>query len=935
MYDNPPYYLTAYGLAVKRGFTGTLDEWLASLVGPQGPQGVGFVLLGSYATEAELRSAHPTGKAGDCYKVGTGEEETVFYWDPEKKDWESVRVMGPTGQAGKDGATGPAGADGTSVTHSWNGTTLTVTSASGTSSADLQGKTGENGANGNPGPAGADGMDGTTFIPNVSEAGVLSWTNDGGLTNPEPVDIKGHPGKDGAAGNDGADGKSAYQVAVDSGFTGTETEWLASLKGADGTSFSILGRYSTLDELMAAHPIGSEGDAWAVGSAADNDIYLWDVDAVAWTNIGSMQGPEGPTGKTGADGVGIQSVVRTSGDGSPGTTDTYTITLTNGATSTFSVYNGANGAAGPAGEDGTSFSILGRYSTLDELMAAHPTGGEGDAWAVGSATDNDIYLWDVDTAAWTNIGSLQGPPGPAGQDGANGATFTPAVSEAGVLSFTNDGGLPNPEPVNIKGPPGADGKTAYQYAVDGGYTGTEEEFKALMGTGPWLPLAGGTMTGKITGIVTPTADEDAANKAYVDGKPGGLKPQIIVSVETGANVTAEKGASSVAAVSENGAAVLNIPEYGSWTVTASKGGKEASGTVFVDAVKQYKMELSFAHVYGVEWDGSSTTKWTRTDESALFTDPVPYVAGASAYGSPFDNLQPWVGMVKSTRTGGVMVAIPKFWYKLTKNGNGLKIQIADRETEGFSVSPAHMNRGDGKGERDVVYIGRYHCGSDFKSNTGQMPKLNTTRANFRTSIHALGSNIWQADFAIRFTLWLLYLVEFADWNTQKTIGKGCGNNSAPQNMGYTDSMPYHTGTTQSSRDTFGLGTQYRYLEGLWDNVLDWEDGCYNSGSGLMIILNPNSYSDSSGGVSVGTPSSGYPSAFTINNQAGFPVFVPTAANGSDKGPVGDDWNFSASYPAVCVGGYYSQGGSYGLFCRYYNTASYSGGDIGSRLHELP
>lgn len=405
MYDNPPYYLTAYGLACKRGFTGTLDEWLASLVGPPGPQGVGFVLLGSYATEAELRSAHPTGKAGDCYKVGTGEAETVFYWDPEEKDWESVRVMGPTGQAGKDGAPGPAGADGTSVTHRWSGTTLTVTSASGTSSADLQGPAGENGADGATGPAGTDGADGTTFTPAVSETGVLSWTNDGGLTNPEPVDIKGPPGEDGAAGTDGADGKSAYQIAVDSGFTGTETEWLASLKGADGTSFSILGRYSTLDELMAAHPTGSEGDAWAVGSATDNDIYLWNVDTAAWTNIGSLQGPPGPAGQDGAD----------------------------------------------------------------------------------------------------------GGPGPAGADGANGATFTPSVSETGVLSFTNDGGLPNPEPVDIKGPPGedgapgqdgtpgTDGKTAYQYAVDGGYTGTEEEFQALMGSGPWLSMSGGTLTGTVYG----------------------------------------------------------------------------------------------------------------------------------------------------------------------------------------------------------------------------------------------------------------------------------------------------------------------------------------------------------------------------------------------------------------------------------------------------
>lgn len=38
LYENPPYYLTAYGLAVKRGFVGTLDEWLASLVGRPAPR---------------------------------------------------------------------------------------------------------------------------------------------------------------------------------------------------------------------------------------------------------------------------------------------------------------------------------------------------------------------------------------------------------------------------------------------------------------------------------------------------------------------------------------------------------------------------------------------------------------------------------------------------------------------------------------------------------------------------------------------------------------------------------------------------------------------------------------------------------------------------------------------------------------------------------
>jgi hypothetical protein len=41
-------------------------------------------------------------------------------------------------------------------------------------------------------------------------------------------------GKDGADGKDGKDGLSAYELAVENGFTGTLAEWLASLKGKDG-----------------------------------------------------------------------------------------------------------------------------------------------------------------------------------------------------------------------------------------------------------------------------------------------------------------------------------------------------------------------------------------------------------------------------------------------------------------------------------------------------------------------------------------------------------------------------------------------------------------------------------------------------------------------------------------------------------------------------
>ena len=399
-------------------------------------------------------------------------------------------------------------------------------------------------------------------------------------------------------------------------------------------------------------------------------------------------------------------------------------------------------------------------------------------------------------------------------------------------------------------------------------------------------------------------------------------------------ITATSGDPDVVSVSVSGNKVnVTALDEGNVTVTV----KVAAGTNHnAPANKTFTVNVTnMVHIYGASWDGSSTTKWTRTDEAAGFTDPVPYVKGASKYSSPFDDLQPWAGMVKSERTGGTMVAIPKFWYKLTQNGNGLKIQIADRAQSGFSVSPAHMDRGDGKGERDVVYIGRYHCHtSNWKSQSGGQPKADITRSSARSSIHNLGSNIWQMDFAMRFTIWLLYIVEFADWNSQAKIGYGCSPSGSKFNMGATDSMPYHTGTTQNSRTSYSC-CQYRNIEGLWDNVYDWMDGCYYNGSGLNVIKNPNQFSDSANGVSVGTPSNGYPSKFTVKTNGGFPLFIPTAANGSDSTYSCDGWYFYSSSPCLYVGGNYYQSTHHGLFFVSYSNASNSSANIGCRLQELP
>ena len=54
--------------------------------------------------------------------------------------------------------------------------------------------------------------------------------------------------------------------------------------------------------------------------------------------------------------------------------------------------------------------------------------------------------------------------------GDQGYVFIPSVDAESNISWTNDGGLPNPEPRNIRG------KSAYAQAVEGGYPGTENEF---------------------------------------------------------------------------------------------------------------------------------------------------------------------------------------------------------------------------------------------------------------------------------------------------------------------------------------------------------------------------------------------------------------------------------------------------------------------------
>lgn len=342
------------------------------------------------------------------------------------------------------------------------------------------------------------------------------------------------------------------------------------------------------------------------------------------------------------------------------------------------------------------------------------------------------------------------------------------------------------------------------------------------------------------------------------------------------------------------------------------------------------------HIYGAEYDG---TTWTRTDEAADFADPNPYYAGMTdTPSSPFDNCMPWSGMeIVEDADAGTLVKIPKFYYKLTLNGDAIKIQIADGKVDGFLCSPAHMDRGDGKGERDFVYGGRYNSAYNYKSVTNETPLGNKTRSEFRTGTHSLGNDIWQNDYAMWWTIRMLYLVEFANFNSQEAIGYGCGNGSSVGKTGYTDNMPYHTGTMQATRTTYGLGTQYRHFEGLWDNVDAWCDGIRFNGADIYCILNPSEFSDTDGGVKVGTrpTSSGWITSWSVNtsdNKYAWALYPSTVSNTQSY----DTCAYNGNGKTLYVGGNQNQNQDSGLF--HVDGGATPNGkttNLGSRVMKLP
>lgn len=140
---------------------------------------------------------------------------------------------------------------------------------------------------------GGKGDDGATFTPSVSADGIISWTNDKDLPNPEPVNIKGTKGDKGDKGDRGQQGVQGVQ-----GERGEQGQ-----KGDKGDR----GEQGVQGVQGAKGETGAQGQKGADGTPATHrwsgtTLYITSASGTSSANLKGDKGDPGTDGKDGADG---------------------------------------------------------------------------------------------------------------------------------------------------------------------------------------------------------------------------------------------------------------------------------------------------------------------------------------------------------------------------------------------------------------------------------------------------------------------------------------------------------------------------------------------------------------------------------------------------------------------------------------------------------
>ena len=266
-----------------------------------------------------------------------------------------------------------------------------------------------------------------------------------------------------------------------------------------------------------------------------------------------------------------------------------------------------------------------------------------------------------------------------------------------------------------------------------------------------------------------------------------------------------------------------------------------------DILIKTKAIIKEVFVYGIKRDiNSTTTTWERIEDS------VGLIANASLPTSTivkndFDNIYPWSDIKSynynaSTKkvtawygdsnfkfdgsNGEVLTYIPEFYYK-REVVNGVEYQYISRyEQDGFLYSePFSVGRYKMSGGTDAYHGSGSGSSTENvftgKSKNGVYPSSYAKLPIFRESASKLGAEFSIMDYHW-YLLQMLYLVEYADYDSQTKLGLGVvANDNGVIIMGGTDSLGMQSGCLVNDGKHSMI---YRGIEDIYGNTVDFLDG---------------------------------------------------------------------------------------------------------------
>lgn len=343
------------------------------------------------------------------------------------------------------------------------------------------------------------------------------------------------------------------------------------------------------------------------------------------------------------------------------------------------------------------------------------------------------------------------------------------------------------------------------------------------------------------------------------------------------------------------------------------------------------------------------------------------------------------GYTEDGSNGQVMVEQPAFYYKVVPlktqpvaDGHGQNLMkaryyVSDQPRAGFKVHPAFKDH-NGK-IRQKVYVSAYES-TIFDTSEGVYLKLdeqvadfandklssianakpasgvvqNLTRENARKLANNRGQGWHQQTLATTSMSQLLFIIEYASFNTQEKLGSGRtgvaddGATSQTSNTGATQTLGNKSGSVDV--DGYAIPT-YRGEENLWGNIFTIMDGFTLEGKGKhngWYALGDYRENGIDGsykpfGFTI-AKANGYVKYFGYSEDVDF-AFIPGATNdGANSAlPVGDYLYQNYAYDGFLVarlGGSWGIGTNAGLFHWALNTAfSYRARSLGARLVYAP